>query len=99
MQLIKNTIMSRALINLQENPSKHVPAVSSLQALCDGAALAALVSFYCPEALPRAAVRVGRLASLQDCLHNLVLVYEFCRTALPHNIFHMMPEDVTYMRG
>ncbi|CAH2104188.1 unnamed protein product [Euphydryas editha] len=88
-----------ALNKAEENSSKHVPMVSSLQELCDGTALAALVSFYCPEALPRGAVRVGRMASIQDCLHNLMLVHEFCRTALPHNVFHMMPEDVTYMRG
>lgn len=73
--------------------------LKSLQEICDGTALAALISFYCPDALPRSAVRVGRMASIQDCLHNLMLVHDFCRTALPHNVFHMMPEDVTYMRG
>lgn len=77
----------------------QVPIVNNLEELCDGTALAALVSFYCPEALPRRRVRVGRMASIQDCLHNLMLVREFCRTALPHDVFHMLPEDVTYMRG
>ncbi|XP_052747057.1 patronin isoform X3 [Bicyclus anynana] len=73
--------------------------VKSLQELCDGTALAALISFYCPEDLPRSAVRVGRMASIQDCLQNLMLVYDFCQNSLPHNVFHMLPEDVTYMRG
>ncbi|XP_072937138.1 patronin isoform X3 [Epargyreus clarus] len=88
-----------ALNKAEENPSSHVPMVKSLQELCDGTALAALISFYCPDALPRAAVRVGRMASIQDCLHNLMLVYDFCQNYLPHNVFHMLPEDVTYMRG
>ncbi|XP_060802957.1 patronin isoform X10 [Amyelois transitella] len=88
-----------ALNKAEEDPSSHVPMVTNLQELCDGTALAALISFYCPEALPRSSVRVGRMASIQDCLHNLMLVYEFCRNCLPHNVFHMMPEDVTYMRG
>ncbi|XP_037297737.1 patronin isoform X11 [Manduca sexta] len=88
-----------ALNKAEESSSPPVPMVSSLPDVCDGTALAALVSFYCPEALPRSAVRVGRMASIQDCLHNLMLVHDFCATCLPHNVFHMMPEDVTYMRG
>ncbi|KAJ2953919.1 hypothetical protein O0L34_g1556 [Tuta absoluta] len=88
-----------ALNKAEEDTSNHVPIVKNLQDLCDGTALAALISFYCPDALPRSAVRVGRMASIQDCLHNLMLVYDFCQNYLPHNVFHMMPEDVTYMRG
>ncbi|XP_075992742.1 calmodulin-regulated spectrin-associated protein patronin isoform X15 [Anticarsia gemmatalis] len=88
-----------ALNKAEEDSSMHVPMLKSLQEVCDGTALAALISFYCPEALPRGAVRVGRMASIQDCLHNLMLVHDFCRHALPHDVFHMLPEDVTYMRG
>ncbi|XP_049884138.1 patronin-like isoform X9 [Pectinophora gossypiella] len=88
-----------ALNKAEEDTSLHVPMVKSLQELCDGTALAALISFYCPDALPRSSVRVGRMASIQDCLHNLMLVHDFCQNCLPHNVFHMMPEDVTYMRG
>ncbi|XP_028036099.1 patronin isoform X12 [Bombyx mandarina] len=88
-----------AAFNKAEESTPPVPTVSSLQDLCEGTSLAALVSFYCPEALPRSALRVGRVASIQDCLHNLMLVHDFCANYLPHNIFHMMPEDVTYMRG
>ncbi|CAG9134719.1 unnamed protein product [Plutella xylostella] len=83
----------------EPDPSSHVPMVKNLQDMCDGTALAALISFYCPDALPRSQVRVGRMASIQDCLHNLMLVHRFCSEYLPHNIFHMLPEDVTYMRG
>ncbi|XP_061380984.1 patronin isoform X2 [Danaus plexippus] len=88
-----------ALNKAEENSSCHVPMVKSLQDLCDGTSLAALISFYCPESLPRSSVRVGRMSSIQDCLHNLMLVNDFCSSSLPHNVFHMMPEDVTYMRG
>lgn len=83
----------------QEDSSRHVPPVTNLQEVCDGTALAALISFYCPEALHRDEVRLSRAASLHDCLHNLRLLHQFCRTSLPHHVFHMMPEDVAYMRG
>ncbi|XP_045535124.1 patronin [Papilio machaon] len=88
-----------ALNNAEDESSSKVPPLRSLQEACDGAALAALISFYCPEALPRSAVRVGRMSSIHDCLHNLMLVRDFCRDRLPHDVFHMMPEDVAYMRG
>ncbi|CAH2067496.1 unnamed protein product, partial [Iphiclides podalirius] len=88
-----------ALNSAEDETSRCVPSLRSLQEACDGTALAALVSFYCPEALPRGAVRVGRMASIHDCLHNLMLVRDFCRERLPHDVFHMLPEDVAYMRG
>lgn len=70
-----------------------------LKDLCDGVGLAALISFYCPEELPWTEVRVSYLPTVQDSLHNLGLVKEFCERCLPASVFHMMPEDVTYMRG
>ncbi|XP_045511923.1 patronin-like isoform X9 [Pieris brassicae] len=77
----------------------EVAGVRSVEEVCSGAALAALLAWYCPGAVPRSAVRAAPLASLHDSLHNLSLVYDFCRDHLPHNCFHMLPEDVTYMRG
>lgn len=91
--------LTKSFTPFQEDTSQHVPIVKNLQELCDGTALAALISFYCPDSLPRSRVRVGRMSSIQDCLHNLMLVQQFCHTCLPHNVFHMLPEDVTYMRG
>uniref|UniRef100_V5I9Q3 Short spindle protein n=1 Tax=Anoplophora glabripennis TaxID=217634 RepID=V5I9Q3_ANOGL len=38
------------------------------------------------------------MPSLQDSLYNLRLVQDFCHRCLPSSIFHLMPEDVTYMR-
>ncbi|XP_047514588.1 patronin-like isoform X5 [Pieris napi] len=83
----------------RETGCAEVTGVRSVEEVCSGAALAALLSWYCPGAVPRSAVRAAPLASLHDSLHNLSLVYDFCRDHLPHNCFHMLPEDVTYMRG
>lgn len=73
--------------------------MQELKDLCDGISLAALVSFYCPEELPWTDVVVSYLPTVSDCVQNLMLVYNFCTRSLPCSVFHMMPEDVTYMRG
>lgn len=75
------------------------PKANSLQDLCDGSSLAALVSFYCPEELHWSSIIVSQLPNVSDCVRNLTLVSEFCSKALPANIFHMAPEDIYYMRG
>ncbi|CAB0002132.1 unnamed protein product [Nesidiocoris tenuis] len=75
------------------------PKANSLQDLCDGSSLAALVSFYCPEELHWSSIVVSQLPNVSDCVRNLSLVSEFCSKALPANIFHMAPEDIYYMRG
>ncbi|XP_023703294.1 patronin isoform X3 [Cryptotermes secundus] len=76
-----------------------IPPVRELTDLCDGISLATLVSFYCPEELPWTDVNVSYLPKISDSLQNLMLVYNFCSRSLPFSVFHMMPEDVTYMRG
>ncbi|XP_021925923.1 patronin isoform X2 [Zootermopsis nevadensis] len=86
----------------REGDRLHVPdlpPVQELKDLCDGISLAALVSFYCPEELPWTDVVVSYLPTVSDCVQNLMLVYNFCTRSLPCSVFHMMPEDVTYMRG
>lgn len=70
-----------------------------LQMLCDGVGLAAVVAYYCPQELSWMDIRVSKRPSVADALHNLVLVQAFCIRCLPYPIFHMQPEDVTYMRG
>ncbi|KAJ8916210.1 hypothetical protein NQ315_016349 [Exocentrus adspersus] len=74
------------------------PPVRELKDLCDGVGLAALISYYCPEELHWTEIRVSTLPSLQDSLYNLRLVQDFCYRCLPASIFHLMPEDITYMR-
>lgn len=73
--------------------------VKDLKDLCDGVSLAALISYYCPDELPWTELKLSPLPSVSDSLHNLGMVYEFCERCLPSNVFHMVPEDITYMRG
>ncbi|XP_060822634.1 patronin isoform X11 [Bombus pascuorum] len=77
----------------------ELPAAKDFQSLCDGVGLAAVVAFYCPGELNWMDIRVSKRPSVADALHNLSLVHAFCNRCLPYSIFHMLPEDVTYMRG
>lgn len=80
----------------------ELPPARDLQSLCAGAyaALAAVVAYYCPSELNWTDIRVPKRPSpVADALHNLALVHAFCLRCLPYPIFHMQPEDVTYMRG
>jgi len=82
-----------------KQPIPEFPTLRELKDLCDGVSLAALISFYCPEELPWTDVVVNYLPTISDSVQNLMLVYNFCTRSLPCSVFHMMPEDVTYMRG
>lgn len=75
------------------------PEVKDIKGLCDGAGLAALISFYCPEELPWTDIKIPYLPTVSDSVHNLCLVHEFSHHSLPFTVCHMMPEDVTYLRG
>ncbi|XP_044587352.1 patronin isoform X3 [Cotesia glomerata] len=77
----------------------ELPAAKDFQSLCDGVGLAAVVAFYCPGELNWMDIKVSKRPSVADALHNLSLVHNFCIRCLPYSIFHMQPEDVTYMRG
>ncbi|KAG5346370.1 PTRO protein, partial [Acromyrmex charruanus] len=77
----------------------ELPAAKDFQSLCDGVGLAAVVAFYCPSELNWMEIRVSKRPSVADALHNLSLVHAFCVKCLPYSIFHMQPDDVTYMRG
>ncbi|XP_019846106.2 patronin isoform X19 [Bactrocera dorsalis] len=77
----------------------NIPAVHDYQSLCDGVCLALFISYYCPKALPWTLVRINYLPAVEDSVHNVSLVSNFCQKHLPYNVFHMMPEDVTYMRN
>lgn len=74
----------------------------NIQDLSDGVALAALVALYCPSELPWETVLVPNsqqgTASVGQSVHNLSLVQQFCQDALPSDLMHMAPEDVTYLR-
>ncbi|XP_063914584.1 patronin isoform X4 [Zophobas morio] len=72
--------------------------INELKDLVDGVALAALISYYCPDELPWTDLKISYVPNVQDSLHNLTLVQDFCNRCLPVSIFHIQPEDVTYMR-
>ncbi|XP_065163737.1 patronin isoform X3 [Atheta coriaria] len=88
------------LTNGDGKPRKfEIPMAKDLKDLCDGAALAGLISYYCPDELPTSEMRVSYVPTVADSLHNLGLVQDFCARCLPTSVFHMLPEDITYMRG
>ncbi|XP_064213219.1 patronin isoform X5 [Tribolium castaneum] len=75
-----------------------LPAVHDLKDLTDGVALAALISYYCPDELPWTDLKISYVRNVQDSLYNISLVQDFCNRCLPVSIFHIQPEDFTYMR-
>lgn len=91
--------MTGRLLQGDRPNAPHLPPIKDLKDLCDGVGLAALISFYCPDELPWSQLLVSYLPTVSESLHNLMLVYNFCERSLPFSVFHMMPEDVTYMRG
>ncbi|CAG9771821.1 unnamed protein product [Ceutorhynchus assimilis] len=74
------------------------PQCEDLKDLCDGVGLATLVAYYCPDELHWAEIRISAVPSVQDSVHNLRLVRDFCQRCLPASIFHLQPEDITYLR-
>lgn len=90
--------------SLDENGKKlkapEIPVpIQNLSSLCDGVCLAYLVAFYCPKLMPWHHVRVSYLPTVDDSIYNVVLLINFSQHHLPYSVFHMLPEDVTYMRG
>lgn len=73
--------------------------VQDYTSLCDGVALAYLLAFYCPKLMPWHKVRISYLPTVEDSLYNVLLVLNFSKHHLPYTVFHLTPEDVTYMRG
>uniref|UniRef100_A0A8D8UT09 Patronin n=1 Tax=Cacopsylla melanoneura TaxID=428564 RepID=A0A8D8UT09_9HEMI len=94
-----NTRISQENSQSGGSESRVFPRIKDLHELSDGVGLAALVSFYCPEDLPHSSIVLAKVPTVSDCVRNLMLVYNFCAQCLPSPIFHMMPEDVGFMRG
>lgn len=78
----------------------EIPApVRDITGLCDGVCLGYLMAFYCPKLMPFQQVRISYLPTVEDSIHNVLLVLNFSQHHLPYSVFHLMPEDVTFMRG
>uniref|UniRef100_A0A673MUS5 Calmodulin-regulated spectrin-associated protein 2-like n=1 Tax=Sinocyclocheilus rhinocerous TaxID=307959 RepID=A0A673MUS5_9TELE len=77
-------------------PALCLPLVDNiLKDNTDGCALAALLHFYCPDAVPLQDICVKETMSLADSLYNLQLIQEFCRENL-NNCCHFTLEDMLY---
>ncbi|XP_037819379.1 patronin isoform X15 [Lucilia sericata] len=101
---LKKRIERDLQINPEDENGKRlqapdIPPVRDFQDLCDGICLALLISYYCPKVVRWTDVRINYLPAVEDSIHNVLLVSNFSQKYLPYNVFHMLPEDVTYMRG
>ncbi|XP_043078494.1 calmodulin-regulated spectrin-associated protein 1-B-like [Puntigrus tetrazona] len=77
-------------------PVLSLPLVDNLlKDNTDGCALAALLHFYCPDAVLLEDICVKETMSLADSLYNLQLIQEFCRENL-NNCCHFTLEDMLY---
>lgn len=80
--------------------SPDIPTpVQDYASLCDGVCIAYLIAFYCPKILPWNQVRISYLPTIEDSIHNIMMLSTFSQHQLPYTVFHMTPEDITYMRG
>ncbi|RZF34990.1 hypothetical protein LSTR_LSTR000563 [Laodelphax striatellus] len=98
---VRNAVAALRERILEETGSENegeFPKIGDLGDLGDGALLAGLVAFYCPEELAWQSITLSKVPSMTDRLRNLMLVHEFCQHSLPYSVFHMTPEDVCYMR-
>ncbi|XP_041784850.1 patronin isoform X4 [Anopheles merus] len=83
----------------QRHQSPNVPPVRDFRELCDGVCLAYLISYYCPKLVPWHSVKFNHVPTITDSIHNILIVSNFSERSLPYTVFHMSPEDITYMRG
>ncbi|KAJ8357209.1 hypothetical protein SKAU_G00200030 [Synaphobranchus kaupii] len=71
------------------------PVDNLLKDNTDGCALAALVHFYCPDAVLLEDICLKEVMSLADSLYNLQLIQEFCQENL-NRCCHFTLEDMLY---
>ncbi|XP_061551285.1 calmodulin-regulated spectrin-associated protein 2 isoform X3 [Phycodurus eques] len=82
--------------HVQQSSAPLLPLVDNLlKDNTDGCALAALLHFYCPQAVRLEDICLKEIMSLADSLYNLQLVQEFCRANLNH-CCHFSLEDMLY---
>uniref|UniRef100_A0A8C3YAN4 Calmodulin regulated spectrin associated protein family member 2 n=1 Tax=Catagonus wagneri TaxID=51154 RepID=A0A8C3YAN4_9CETA len=78
---------------------KQLPCIPLVENLlkdgADGCALAALIHFYCPDAVRLEDICLKETMSVADSLYNLQLIQEFCREHL-NRCCHFTLEDMLY---
>ncbi|XP_077478915.1 calmodulin-regulated spectrin-associated protein 1-like isoform X1 [Stigmatopora argus] len=63
--------------------------------VCDGAALLALIHFYCPELMRLEDICLKDVASIADSMYNIQLLIKFSNEYL-NKCFYLKPEDILY---
>ncbi|XP_057674774.1 calmodulin-regulated spectrin-associated protein 1-B-like isoform X2 [Corythoichthys intestinalis] len=63
--------------------------------VCDGAALLALIHFYCPELIRLEDICLKDVASIADSMYNIQLLIKFSNKYL-NKCFYLKPEDILY---
>ncbi|XP_077370217.1 calmodulin-regulated spectrin-associated protein 2 isoform X2 [Festucalex cinctus] len=82
--------------HVQQNSAPLLPLVDNLlKDNTDGCALAALLHFYCPQAVRLEDICLKEIMSLADSLYNLQLVQDFCGANL-NRCCHFSLEDMLY---
>lgn len=76
-----------------------IASVNDFHEISDGASIAALISFYCPDELPWEYITISNAPNSSDCIKNFNVINDFCDKSLSYSIFHMRPQDVYYIRG
>ncbi|XP_054612688.1 calmodulin-regulated spectrin-associated protein 1-B-like isoform X2 [Dunckerocampus dactyliophorus] len=75
---------------------QHFPLVDDLcKDVCDGAALLALIHFYCPEVIRLEDICLKDVLSIADSMYNIQLLKEFSNKYL-NKCFYLKPEDMLY---
>lgn len=75
------------------------PFLGDYNDLSDGVCLAFLISYYCPKLVPWHSIRVNYIPTVEDCIYNMHIVSSFCQQHLPYSVYHMIPEDIAYIKG
>ncbi|KAF7217373.1 calmodulin-regulated spectrin-associated protein 1a isoform X3 [Nothobranchius furzeri] len=75
---------------------QHFPLLEDLlKDVCDGAALLALIHFYCPDLIRLEDICLKEVLSIAESIYNIQLLMEFSNEYL-NRCFHLKPEDLLY---
>ncbi|XP_075869978.1 calmodulin-regulated spectrin-associated protein 1a [Nelusetta ayraudi] len=75
---------------------QHFPLLDDLlKDVCDGAALLAVIHFYCPELIRLEDICLKEVPSIADSVYNIRLLKEFSQEYL-NKCFYLRPEDLLY---